>query len=104
MSSLTRPWLFHHKGSIRIKIYAQPGASKTAIVGEHGGAIKIRISSPPVDGAANDEILRLLSKILDIGRAQFSLVGGATSRNKTFDIVGSDLDSILNKLNESDLF
>ena len=100
MSNLQKSWLSHHKDGIRIKIYAQPGASKTEIIGQHGGAIKIRISSPPVDGAANDEILRLLSKTLGVSKSQIAIVGGVTSRTKTFNIVGTDLDLILNKFKE----
>lgn len=65
---------------------AQPRASKTELAGEHGGALKIRIAAPPVDGEANDELLRFLAKRLHVPVSRLHLVGGESSRGKTIQV------------------
>jgi uncharacterized protein (TIGR00251 family) len=65
-----------------IPFYVQPRASKTELVGFHGDAIKIRIKAPPVDGAANKELIRFLSKALGISKTSIRIATGETSRRK----------------------
>ena len=67
---------------ISFKIYVQPKASKNAIVGEHGDALKIRLTAPPVDGAANKLCIKYLSKITGISKSAFEIASGQTSRTK----------------------
>ncbi len=64
------------------KIYVQPKASKNAIVGLHDDALKIRLTAPPVDGAANKLCLKYLSKITGISKSAFEITAGHTSRKK----------------------
>lgn len=59
------------------------------MVGRHGDAIKIRVKAPPVDGAANDELVRFLAKRCKVARSSVRLVSGATSRHK--QVVVDDL-------------
>lgn len=59
-----------------------PRASKSEIIGEHDGALKVRIASPPVDGAANLELIRVLAKKLGVSRNDIEIISGATSKNK----------------------
>ena len=73
-----------------VSLYIQPNASKTEIVGEHNGALKIKVKAPPVDGKANEEVIRFLSKKLDIPKSKIQLVSGQTSRHKRFLIEGLD--------------
>ncbi len=63
-----------------------PRASKSEIVGEHDGSLKVRICSPPVDGAANAEIVRLFAKHFGVSRSHVSIVSGETSKNKRIKI------------------
>lgn len=75
-----------------------PRSSKTEIVGMHDGALKIKIKSPPVDGAANDELIRFLSKTFNIPRSNIEIVSGQTSRSKRVQIDGliaSDIERFL---------
>jgi len=67
---------------ISFKIYVQPKASKNAIVGEHGDALKIRLTAPPVDGAANKLCIKYLSKITGISKTAIEITSGHTSRTK----------------------
>ena len=65
-----------------------PRASKTEIVGELGGAVKVRVSSPPVDGAANAELVKLFAKTLGVGKNAVEIVSGETSKTKQIRITG----------------
>src|SRR4051812_17705951 len=77
----------HPEGSL-LSIRAQPGAKKNAVVGEHGGALKVAASAPPEDGRANEAITDLLRVWLGVGRGQVELSRGARSRSKEFVIRG----------------
>lgn len=67
---------------MELKIYVQPGGKKSEILGEHGDAIKIRIAAPPVEGAANEELIRFLADHYGVKRRDVEIVSGHTSRNK----------------------
>jgi hypothetical protein len=70
----------------------QPRASKSGVAGELDGALKIRLAAPPVDGEANEELVRLLAKLFDVSRRQITLVSGQTSRNKLVRINGISIE------------
>jgi len=72
-----------------------PRASKSEIVGEHDGSLKVRLKSPPVDGAANEELVRLLSKEFAVSRSTIEIVSGQTSKLKVVGIDVDDTDRIL---------
>lgn len=63
-----------------------PRASRSEIVGEHNGLLRIRLAAPPVDGAANDELRRLLAETLKVPRRSVQLVSGLGSRTKRIRI------------------
>lgn len=81
-------WATESQGSLRIRVRVQPRASRSDVVGEHGDALKIRLAAPPVDGAANEELIRFLADRLDLPRSRVTLVSGATSRSKTLAVEG----------------
>ena len=74
--------LLEKDGSIFFDVRVVPRASGTEIVGEHGGALKIRIAAPPVDGAANAELIRFLAKRFGIPRSNVEIVAGKSSKTK----------------------
>lgn len=76
-------------GSISFVIRVIPRASKSEIVGELEGSLKIRISAPPVDGAANDEVVRLLAKAFGVGKSNVLIVAGETSKTKRIRVAGA---------------
>ena len=80
-----------------LDIYVQTRASRTEIVGMHGDAIKIRVKSPPVDGAANSELVRFISASLKIKSSDISIVSGHNARRKRIRIAG-DHQSIVETL------
>ncbi len=79
---------------VRIQIHAQPGAKRTEIAGLHGDAIKIRIQAPPVEGRANEELIRFLSEKLGVSRSQITLTKGETSRSKSFVVTDVSIDFV----------
>lgn len=69
-------------GALLMKVFVQPRASKNSVAGHHGDAVKIRLTAPPVDGAANKMCLKFLSKWLGVPKSRIAIVSGETSRNK----------------------
>jgi uncharacterized protein (TIGR00251 family) len=71
-------------------VHVQPRASRTEIAGIHGEALKVRLQTPPVDGAANEALLQLLAESLGVPPRQVRLVSGATGRAKVVEVHGVD--------------
>lgn len=69
-----------------LKLHVQPGARRTEAVGLHGGELKIKLASPPVDGKANDQLLKFLAKRFAVPLKQVVLKRGAQSRHKIVEI------------------
>ncbi len=75
---------------VRIRVRVQPRASRTALVGEHGDAWKVRVAAPPVEGAANRELIRFLAKRLGVPPSRLRVASGERSRTKVMEIEGVD--------------
>jgi uncharacterized protein (TIGR00251 family) len=65
-----------------------PRASTSKIVGDHEGALRIRIAAPPVEGAANRELIRLLAKSLKVPQNAVEIIAGASSKSKIIRLKG----------------
>jgi uncharacterized protein (TIGR00251 family) len=85
---------------VRLAVRVQPRARSNGIVGMHGGALKIRLTAPPVEGAANEALLDLLADVLDIPRGAMRIVSGATTRDKVVAIRGVSIDSVRRALTQ----
>ena len=83
---------------IQFSAYILPRSSRNEISGLRGQALKIKLTSPPVDGQANKMVVKFLSKTLQLTPSRISIVGGTTSRNKTISIEGLDEDALMTKL------
>jgi hypothetical protein len=77
--------------SCTLTIKAIPGAPKNQICGWLGDALKVKIQAPPVEGRANEALVKLLAEALEVPRRTVTLVRGDTSRHKTVRIDGLDL-------------
>jgi uncharacterized protein (TIGR00251 family) len=84
------PWLSEVEGGVELRVLVQPRASRSRVAGEHGGALKIALAAPPVDGAANEALVELLADLLGVPRRQVALVSGRTSRRKVVRVTGVD--------------
>lgn len=78
--------LHEKEGGVTIKVRVQPRASRTEIIGEHAGAIKMRVAAPPVDGKANEECRRYLAKLLKVGATSVEIISGDSSRDKVIRV------------------
>ncbi len=67
---------------VTIRLYVAPRASANKVLGIHNGAVKIALTAPPVEGAANRALVAFLAKVLDVPRSSVTLLAGETSRNK----------------------
>lgn len=75
-------------GSVIFVVRVVPRASKSEIVGEYEDALKVKLISPPVDGAANAELIKLLAKRLGVSKSAIEISSGRTSKSKTITIHG----------------
>jgi uncharacterized protein (TIGR00251 family) len=75
---------------LTLRVRVQPRASKDALSGERGGALVVRLTAPPVEGAANDALARFLGKTLGVAPSAVRVVSGATGRNKVVSVAGLD--------------
>ncbi|MCC6548243.1 YggU family protein [Candidatus Sumerlaeota bacterium] len=76
-----------HEG-VKLSIHVQARASRCALVGLHGDALKIALNVPPVDGKANEALRRFLSEVFRVSFTGVSIVSGAFSRNKIVLLAG----------------
>ena len=86
------------KDGVILTIHTQPKASITECVGIHGDAIKIRVAAPPVDGAANDELIRFLARQLSIPTASVRIHSGASGRHKRVLVKGATAQLVMARL------
>lgn len=72
--------------TVALAVHVQPGAGRTAVVGRHGTALKVRVAAPPTGGRANEACRTLLAETFGVKPTAVELVGGETSRAKRFRI------------------
>lgn len=75
-------------GRVRFSVRVQPRASRSEVVGIYGDALRVRLSSPPVDGAANDELVKFLAHVFAVARRDVRILAGESSRSKIVEIEG----------------
>lgn len=90
--------LVEKDGAVRLEVHAKPRAKRSKVVGERGDAVEIAIAAPPVDGAANEELVRFVAKILGIRQRDIELVRGDSSREKLLAITGLAAEEIESRL------
>jgi uncharacterized protein len=83
---------------IRLRVHVQPRAASTELAGRHGGALKVRLAAPPVDGAANDALVRFLAERLGVPRSAVRLERGAAGRSKLVAVDGLTPEAALRRL------
>lgn len=89
-----------HAEGVILPVRAKPGAKQNALLGEHGGAMRVSVTAPPEAGRANEAIVVLLSEVWKLKRAQITLVSGASSRSKRFLIRGMSPEELRARLAE----
>jgi uncharacterized protein (TIGR00251 family) len=81
-----------------LSVRVHPGARKNAVTGIHADALKIALTSPPVDGRANEALIEFVAEALRLPRARITLVAGISSRSKTLRITGKSAAEVTTAL------
>jgi uncharacterized protein (TIGR00251 family) len=83
-----------HVGAATFEILVQPRASRAQIGPRHDGRIKVSVTSPPVDGEANDAVIELIADALGVAKRAVTVVAGASSRRKTIRVEGVTTEQV----------
>ena len=83
---------------VTLKVRVQPRASRDALGGEREGSLVVRLTAPPVEGAANEALVRFLGKTLAVAPSAVRIIGGATGRNKVVVVAGLDAAAVRARL------
>jgi uncharacterized protein len=95
---VTQVWYRVEGAVIHLTLHVQPGAKTSSVAGLHGDALKIRLAAPPIEGRANEALLRYLADLFGVPLRNVELKQGGQSRHKRIVITGSPIDpaSLLN--------
>jgi uncharacterized protein (TIGR00251 family) len=76
-------------GALIFMVRVVARASRSSVVGEHDGALRVRVAAPPVDGAANEELLRVLARAFEVPTRDVLITSGHSSRLKQVRVKGA---------------
>ena len=82
-------------GTITFAVRVVPRASKSALAGEHDGALKVRVAAPPVEGAANEELIKFLAKVFGVPARDVEIKSGHASKSKVVCVRGATAEQLL---------
>ncbi len=82
-------WYRSSGNSIMLILHVQPGAKQTSVAGLHGDALKIRLAAPPIEGRANEALLRFIADFFKVPLRAVELKQGGQSRHKRVEVCGS---------------
>ncbi len=86
------------EGAVRFEVHARPRAKQSRVSAVREGAVVVQLAAPPVDGAANAELVETLAAALGVARRQVSLVRGNASRTKLVEVRGLSLEQVAARL------
>lgn len=92
------PYLQAQNNGLLLAVRVQPRASRTELAGIMGAELKIKVTAPPVDSAANDALVAFLAATLDLPKRAVTLVRGQTSRHKVLRLEGLTLQEAVTRL------
>lgn len=84
-------FLLERSDGVEVAVLVQPRASRSRVVGEHDGQLKVQLAAPPVEGAANEALQVLLAEVFGVPRRSVRLISGETSRRKRVHVAGVTL-------------
>jgi uncharacterized protein (TIGR00251 family) len=88
-------------GGVTLRLRVQPRAAKDQLGGVRDGALVVRVTAPPVDGSANEAVVRLLARRLSRPTSSITILRGSTGRDKTVHLAGLDAASALALLTDA---
>jgi uncharacterized protein (TIGR00251 family) len=84
--------------AVVLHVHVQPAAGRSAVVGRHGGSLKVRVAAAPEGGRANEACAALLAETFGVNASAVELVSGPSSRSKQFRLAGVELDEFRRRL------
>jgi len=90
--------LREHDGSVTLRVRVQPRASRDGLGGTREGALVVRLTAAPVEGAANAALVRLVGKLLGLPASAVTVLRGATGREKVLKVMGADAAQVRRQL------
>jgi hypothetical protein len=87
-----------HESSVSFAVRVHPRAKKNAITGELGDALKVSLTTPPVEGRANEACIEFFAKLLRVPRSSVTITSGQTSRSKVIRVAGVTAKQVREKL------
>ena len=90
--------LHESSGSVTFAVKVHPRAKKDAITGEVGDALKLSLTTPPVEGRANEACVEFFAKLLKVPRSSVTIASGAASRNKVIRVAGMTAQTVRERI------
>lgn len=85
-------WYRASEGIITLTLHVQPGAKLSEITGLHGDALKLKLAAPPIEGRANEALLKFIAGLFEVPLRQVEIKQGEQSRHKVVAVTGSRID------------
>ena len=83
---------------VRLQLRVKPGGRADRLVGPHDGALKLEVRAAPERGRANEAVIRLLARVLGVGRSQVAVIAGTTGRDKVVSVSGPSAVDVARRL------
>lgn len=84
------PYLTATDDGVLVDVHVQPGAHRPRVVGRHGDALKVAVAAPPVEGRANDAVVKAIAEVFGVPVADVTITSGQTARRKRLRVAGID--------------
>ena len=91
---MSRSWCSAVPGGVRLAVQIQPNAKKTEVVGVLGDALKIKLAAQPIEGKANEALVKWLAGTLGVSRSAVTLTHGQTNKKKLLEVAGVGLEDV----------
>ncbi len=88
---MSRSWCSALPGAIRLAVQITPKAKKTEVIGVLDDALKLKLQAQPIEGKANEALIKFLSKALDVPRSAVTITHGQTNKKKLLEVVSATL-------------
>jgi len=92
---MSRSWCSPLPGGVRLAVQIQPNAKKTEVVGMLDDALKIKLAAQPIEGKANEALVKYLAATLGVSRSAVTLTHGQTNKKKLLQVDGVTLEAVL---------
>ena len=83
---------------VSIRVHVAPRASRNKVLGVHDGALKVALTAPPVEGAANKALVEFMAKIVGVPKSAVSILSGEASRHKVVEVMGTTVEDVKRRL------